>query len=156
MIRRFTLPVELCVLQLVVYMSANCAAAVPRLLQVNGMVSDALGRPVNGVLLILQRVDGQIIARTKSQPSGHFAFADVRPGTYAIVANKSGFATAAAVVTVTTTGADPVDISMAAQTALSMPVAKRVDLAPSALGGRSALPTAAAQHYFRNAGDDRV
>jgi hypothetical protein len=119
-------------------MSANSDAAAPGRLRVSGTVSDALGRPVNGALLILQREDGQIVARTKSQTSGHFEFTDIRLGTYAIVANKSGFATATAIVTVTAGGAKPVEISMEAQAALSMQVvAKRLDVARNGLSPES-------------------
>jgi hypothetical protein len=80
---------------------------------------------VNGALLILQREDGKIIARTKSQPSGYFEFGQIRRGTYAIVANKSGFATATDIVTVNAGSAKLVQISMEAQVALSMQVVAR-------------------------------
>jgi hypothetical protein len=109
MTRGFILSLGLSMLQLFVYVSADSAAGAPGLLRVNGKISDALGRPVNGAVLILQREDGQIIARTKSQSSGHFEFPDIRPGTYAIVANKSGFATATAIVTVSPGGAKPIE-----------------------------------------------
>jgi hypothetical protein len=134
MTRGFILSLGLSMLQLFVYVSADSAAGAPGLLRVNGKISDALGRPVNGASLILQREDGQIIARTKSQASGRFEFPSIRPGTYAIVANKSGFATATAIITVSAGGAKPVEISMEAQAALSMQVvAKRLDVARNGL-----------------------
>ena len=68
-------------------------------------VSDALGRLLKGAESILQRGDGQIVERTKSGPTGEFEFADVRPGTYAVIVNKTGFATATSIVTVTARGA---------------------------------------------------
>ena len=134
MTRGFILSLGLSMLQLFVYMSADSEAGAPGLLRVNGKVSDALGRPVNGASLTLQREDGQIIARTKSQTTGHFEFADIRPGTYAIVAHKSGFAIATAIVTVSSGGAKPVEISIEAQAPLSLELrAKRLDVARNQL-----------------------
>ncbi|HJU10894.1 MAG TPA: TonB-dependent receptor [Candidatus Binataceae bacterium] len=102
--------------------------------RVNGTITDALGRPVNGASLVFQREDGHIIARTRSDRNGHFEFVHIRPGTYAIVANKPGFATATSIVVVTMQGAKPVAISMAAETALRMQVvAKRLDIARNGL-----------------------
>jgi hypothetical protein len=126
--------VVLCALQLILKMSANAVAAGSVSQRVSGTIADALGQPVNGAQLILQSQDGRIIARARSDRSGHFEFADIRPGTYAIVANKQGFATATSIETVTARGAKPVDISMEAQTALNMQViAKRLDVARNGL-----------------------
>jgi outer membrane receptor protein involved in Fe transport len=124
----------LCALQLLLIMPANAAAANSASQRIGGTINDALGRPVDRAELILQTQDGRIIARARSDRSGHFEFADIRPGTYAIVANKQGFATATSIVTVTARGAKPVDISMEAQTALNMQVvAKRLDVARNGL-----------------------
>jgi len=124
----------LCALELLLNMPANAAPAYSVSQRVSGTIIDALGRPVNGAELILQSQDGRIIARARSDRSGHFEFADIRPATYAIVANKQGFATAASVVTVTARGTKPVHISMEAQTALNMQViAKRLDVARNGL-----------------------
>jgi len=134
MTRGFMLFIGLCVLQVLLNMPANAAAAsvVPQ--RVSGTIIDALGRPVNGAELILQNQNGHIIARAKSDRSGRFEFTDIRPGTYAIVANKQGFATATSIETVTASGARPVNISMEAQTALNMQVvAKRLDVARNGL-----------------------
>ena len=48
--------------------------------------------------MILQTGDGKIVQRAKSDQSGHFRFANVAAGSYAVVANKSGFRTGAASV----------------------------------------------------------
>ncbi len=135
--RGFTLNVGICAILILLDMTpaARAAGSVHSSSQrVTGTVTDALGRPVNGAELIFQSQDGHIIARANSERSGHFEFAGIRPGTYAIVANKQGFATATSIVTVTAGGAKPVAISMAAQTALSMEViAKRLDVARNGL-----------------------
>jgi hypothetical protein len=150
----FMLSVGLCALQLLLNTPANAAAASAVSQRVSGTIIDGLGRPVNGAELILQSQDGRIIARAKSDHGGHFEFADIRPGTYIIVANKQGFATATSIETVTAHGAKPVDISMEAQTALNMLIAKRLDVARNGLSRLSAMPAAAAQYYFRDTGDD--
>ena len=124
----------LCALQLLLIMPASAAPANTASQRVGGTINDALGRPVDRAELIIQTQDGHIIARAKSDRSGHFEFAAIRPGTYAIVVNKTGFATATSIVTVTTSGAKPVDISMEAQAALNMQVvAKRLDVARNGL-----------------------
>jgi Carboxypeptidase regulatory-like domain/TonB-dependent Receptor Plug Domain len=87
---------------------------------VTGTATDAIGRPMEGVRVILQTNDGRIISRSVSDKNGHFAFSNVPPGTYAVVANKAAFKTALALVTVTAAGAKPVELAMEAQTALSL------------------------------------
>ncbi|HKV54945.1 MAG TPA: TonB-dependent receptor [Candidatus Binataceae bacterium] len=99
-----------------------------------GTVTDPLQRALSDVVLILQREDGQILERTRSDKKGNFVFANVAPGTYAIVANKAGFSTAASVLTVTPSGAKPVEISMSAEAALNLQVtAHRLDVARNGL-----------------------
>jgi len=133
MTRGFFLSIRLCA-ALLVLNAVSAAQAYSASQQVTGKVSDALGRPVNGAELVFQTQEGRIIARARSDHSGHFNFADIQPGTYAIVANKPGFATATSIVTVTARGARPVEISMEAQAALSMQVvAKRLDVARNGL-----------------------
>jgi protocatechuate 3,4-dioxygenase beta subunit len=87
---------------------------------VTGTATDALGRPVEGVRVILQTDDGRIIGRSVSDKGGHFAFTNVTPGFYEVVANKADFETALALVTVTAAGAKPVELAMEEQTALSL------------------------------------
>jgi protocatechuate 3,4-dioxygenase beta subunit len=106
---------------------------------VTGMATDALGRPMEGVRVILQTNDGQIFGRSVSDKGGHFAFSNVAPGFYELVANKADFKTALAVVTVTAAGAKPVELAMEAQTALSLQ--RR---APKSLTTRATNPSAAA------------
>jgi len=87
---------------------------------VTGTATDALGRPMEGVGVMLQTQEGRIIGRSVSDKTGHFAFSNVSPGLYAIVANKTDFKTAFSLVTVTAAGAQPVELAMEAQTALSL------------------------------------
>lgn len=117
------LAVLVCLLQLALpAMIANAAerAAKKSGKSVTGRATDALGRPMEGVRVILQTNDGQILGHSVTDKGGHFTFSNVAPGMYAVVANKADFKTALALVTVTATGAKPVELAMEAQTALSL------------------------------------
>ena len=136
MLRGFTLTMEVCAFLVVLNMAPEVLAGSIHSASspVTGIVTDALGRPVDGAELIFQAQDGRIIARTRSSPSGSFEFKNIRSGTYAIIANKPGFATATSIETVTARGAKPIEISMAAQTALNLQVtAKRLAVARNGL-----------------------
>jgi hypothetical protein len=117
------LAVLVCLLQLAVPATiANAAegAAKKSGKLVTGTATDALGRPMEGVKVVLQSNDGQILGHSVTDKGGHFTFSNVAPGMYAVVANKADFKTALALVTVTATGAKPVELAMEAQTALSL------------------------------------
>jgi hypothetical protein len=134
MTRGFFLSIRLCAALLLLNAPLSAAEVNSASEQVSGTVSDALGRPVKGAELVFQSQEGRIIGRARSDPRGSFKFTGIRPGTYAIVVNKPGFATATSIVTVTARGAKPVEISMEAQAALSMQViAKRLDVARNGL-----------------------
>ena len=110
------------------------AAGGESLQSVKGTVKDSLGRPLADVEVLLQTQNGRIISRVRSDKAGGFAFRNVPPGTYAVVTNKSGFRTGASIVAVTPSGAEPLDITMAAEKALSMEVvAKRLEEARNSL-----------------------
>ncbi|MGO9452082.1 MAG: carboxypeptidase-like regulatory domain-containing protein [Candidatus Binataceae bacterium] len=87
---------------------------------VTGTVRDALGRPMEGVSLLLQTEDGHIVSQAATDKAGRFEFRNIGPGTYAVVANKTDFKTAATLVTVTSAGAKPLDLALEAQTARSL------------------------------------
>ncbi|MBV9522881.1 MAG: TonB-dependent receptor, partial [Alphaproteobacteria bacterium] len=92
---------------------------------VSGTLTDALGRGVAGAMLHLQGADGRDIARQVSDGAGRFAFAAVPPGTYAILAEKSDFATATAIVTVGAEGAAVATITLAATKPLDLALAAK-------------------------------
>jgi len=101
---------------------------------ITGTVKDALGRPLADAELVLQTQDGGIIARTRSDQDGHFEFKSVAPGSYAIAANKNGFRTGVGITAVTKGTAQPVEIALASEAALSLQVkAKRLDTARNSL-----------------------
>jgi outer membrane receptor protein involved in Fe transport len=114
--------------------SAEAAAPKPARHTITGTVKDALGRTLSGVSLSLQNRSGKVRMKVQSGADGHFTFADVTPGIYAIVAQKSSFKTATAIVTVTSRGAKPVEVALESEAALSMQVvAKRLNQARNSL-----------------------
>lgn len=90
--------------------------------RVAGVVKDALGRPLPGAQLILQTGDGRIVGRTRSARNGAFAFQNVPKGTYAVLTNKSGYHTAASIVSVTPAGPANLNIALESEAALSLQI----------------------------------
>jgi outer membrane receptor protein involved in Fe transport len=102
--------------------------------RLSGSVRDTLGRAVPGAEVTLQAPDGRVVGKVQSNSQGEFSFPAVTPGTYATVAHKATFKSAAAIITVTARGAKPVTIAMASEEALSLAVvAKRLNLARNGL-----------------------
>ncbi len=93
---------------------------VPRI--ISGTVKDALGRPIPGANLTLQTQKGAVVARIKSGSDGTFAFHDVAPGAYAVLADETSFKPATKIVIVAARGAPPVALVMQASRELSMAV----------------------------------
>ena len=67
--------------------------------QIQGVVKDALGKPLAGVALHLQSADGSVVSQTQSDKDGLFIFKDIAPGTYAVAGEKEKFQSATAIVT---------------------------------------------------------
>jgi outer membrane receptor protein involved in Fe transport len=89
---------------------------------ITGTAKDSLGRPLDNVKLVLQTGEGRIIARAQSGQLGTFSFRKVPIGTYEVVANKSGFQTAVAVVAVTAERAANLEIALQSESALSLAI----------------------------------
>jgi hypothetical protein len=68
---------------------------------VTGTVKDSAGHPVAAANVRLERPDGQAVAQTETDASGHFAFSGVAPGDYSVVASKTDFEGTAADAVVT-------------------------------------------------------
>ncbi|HXN87516.1 MAG TPA: carboxypeptidase-like regulatory domain-containing protein, partial [Candidatus Binataceae bacterium] len=102
--------------------------------EVTGTVNDAIGRPISSVAINLQNGQGKTLSKTTSDKQGHFTFKAVAVGTYAMVASKAAFKPGTAIVSVTKTGAKPVQLALQAETALSLTVAaKRLNVSRNAL-----------------------
>ncbi|HYB70173.1 MAG TPA: carboxypeptidase-like regulatory domain-containing protein, partial [Candidatus Bathyarchaeia archaeon] len=93
--------------------------------RVTGTVKDALGRPLGGAQVRIESGDGAVVDRTTADDRGAFGFANVAPGSYVVIGEKDGFDTATSVVTVTETGAPPVDLALASKQALDLAVAAK-------------------------------
>jgi outer membrane receptor protein involved in Fe transport len=106
--------------------------------QIQGTIKDALGRPLSGASLVLKAPDETIIGQTKSDADGRFVFTSVTPGTYAIVAEKTGFQASTAIVTVEAGTAASTTLTMAAQEALEVSVqAERLNQARNGLSPKT-------------------
>src|SRR5208283_1069735 len=102
--------------------------------EIQGTIKDALGRPLSRASLILKAPDETIMGQTKSNADGHFVFSGVKPGTYAVLAEKPGFQASTAVVTVEAGTTAAATLTMAAQEALEVSVqAERLNQARNGL-----------------------
>jgi len=90
---------------------------------VEGVIKDALQRPIQGVQLRLESGAGQVVGRTTTDDQGRFAFSGIAAGTYVVVAEKTGFEAATAVITVTETAGASADLTMASLKPLDVNVA---------------------------------
>jgi Carboxypeptidase regulatory-like domain len=72
-----------------------------------GTVVSSSGHPISAAILVLQTIDGRIVAKAESDKNGDFRFAGVRSGEYIVVANKDGFSTAAESFVVRTRSGPP-------------------------------------------------
>jgi hypothetical protein len=117
-----------------VYSTAR-AAATPKVAtqDVTGTVDDALGRPISGVKLTLQNGKGKTAAETISDSQGHFTFKGIVPGVYAVMADKVAFKPGNAIVSVTKSGAKPVQLALQAKELSVAVVAKRLNQSRNAL-----------------------
>ncbi len=101
---------------------------------VAGSVHDALGRPLEGVEVILETAKGSIVARKTTDKTGHFDFIAIPVGKYKLVANKSGFRQSVSIVPTRERSAKPIAIALESATALSLKVAAtRLDVARNSL-----------------------
>ena len=88
---------------------------------VHGVARDALQRPLDGVAVRLETPDGKVVARGVTGKDGGFTLHGVAPGVYSVIGEKSNFATATAIVTVTAKGATG-DLTLASKEALNLQV----------------------------------
>ncbi len=95
--------------------SAALCTDPPSAKSVTGVVKNAVGDPIEGVEVRLQRRDGRVVGRALSNEQGAFSLGPVAPGVYAIVGRKEGFKPATAIVTVSDAkGPAPVALAMEA------------------------------------------
>jgi hypothetical protein len=108
---------------------------------VHGVARDALQRPLDGVAVRLETPAGKVVAGGVTGKDGRFAVHGVAPGVYSVIGEKSNFATATAIVTVTATGATA-DLTLASKEALDLQVtAERLAAARSEIEPRIGATT---------------
>ena len=88
-----------------------------------GTVQDALGRPVTNALVILRAADGRTVLRTTSGEHGQFKVRAQPPGTYDLIAQKSGFKPANQILVFPTSSRTSIHLVMESMQALTVPIA---------------------------------
>jgi len=101
---------------------ASAARGAPPAGVIEGMARDALERPLAGAALRLEAPDGRVAARSTAGPDGRYRFAGVAPGVYSVVAEREGYETATAVVTLDAASGAGADLTLAAKQALDLSV----------------------------------
>ena len=106
--------------------------------KIQGMIKDALGRPLAGASLTLKAPDETVMGKAQSDAGGNFVFSNVTPGTYAVLAEKPGFQASTAIVTVEAGTIATTTLTLAAQKALEMSVvAQRLNQARNSLSPKT-------------------
>jgi len=90
---------------------------------VEGVIKDALQRPIPGAQLRLESGTGRVVGRTTTDDQGRFAFTGIAAGTYVVVAEKTGFEVATAVITVSETEGASAELTLASVKPLDVNVA---------------------------------
>jgi TonB dependent receptor/Carboxypeptidase regulatory-like domain len=122
----------LCLLACLLVPSAYAAQAQQQ--TITGTVTDALGRPLANAEVELQNSVGKTVARATSDTEGHFRFAKIVPGVYAVVASKKTFKPSTSIVSLTGQGAKPLTVALQSKEALSLQVvAQRLNKARNSL-----------------------
>lgn len=117
--------------------------------EIQGMVKDALGRPLAGVGLSLQGPGGEVVGKAKTDAEGHFVFNGITSGAYAVLGEKPGFKTESALVQVTAGSNATAEMTLASTDALELTVtAARLNKARNSLS-----PKTGGSVYHFNADD---
>jgi len=108
------------VLALVCSMGAGLAYADGH--AIDGVINDALGRPLAGATVTLKALNGQQAASTTTDAKGHFHFADLPPSQYQINASLKAFEAGATTVTVAPDSDANTSLTLASEGALDVAV----------------------------------
>lgn len=111
-------------LELVVFILAIQANSVSAE-EIQGTVKNALETPLPETRVSLKTPAGEIVKQTLSDANGHFVFSGVAPGNYTVLAEKSGFQSSTAIVSVADGKSISTALTLSAQEALEMSVAAR-------------------------------
>lgn len=93
--------------------------------EVDGIVNDALGRPLVGASVSLKAADGHTVATARSDAQGRFRFSDIAPGTYAVIADQPSFQTGTSIVTVAPEAGATTTVTLTGNQALDIQITER-------------------------------
>ena len=89
---------------------------------VNGMVTDALGRPLARATVTLESAEGHTIAQAITDDRGLFRLPQRKAGTYALVTRRKGFKPGTMVIVLPHISGKHLDLVLESQEALTVPV----------------------------------
>ena len=102
--------------------------------ELRGMISDSFGKPLASAAVRLETAEGMVVGQTTSQDDGRFTFQHIAPGTYALIAEKKGFESGTAIVTLTAEAGAETTLTLAAGKAEELKIiAKRLNQARNGL-----------------------
>lgn len=87
-----------------------------------GIVSDALGRPVAGVIVMLLSNNGRTIAEAITDARGHFRLHESTAGTYALMTRRKGFKSTTIIITLPKNAGSHLGLVLESEQALNLPV----------------------------------
>src|SRR3984893_9464810 len=90
---------------------------------IDGVIKDALQRRIPGAQVRLDSGAGRVVGRTTTDDQGRFSFTGITAGTYVVVAEKTGFEVATAVITLTETAGASAELTLASVKPLDVNVA---------------------------------
>ncbi len=88
----------------------------------NGIVEDALRRPVSDVVVTLLSADDRIIAEVTTNEHGQFRLRQGLAGTYALKTHKQGFKPTISIITLPNHASKPLELVLESEVALNVPV----------------------------------
>jgi hypothetical protein len=89
---------------------------------ISGTVKDTLGRPLAGVTVTLESGDRKIVLNATTDSRGVFRLPEPAPGTYALTARRMGYWRATTIVQIPQAVANPIDIALESEQALTLSV----------------------------------
>ena len=94
----------------------------PAFQPVTGTITDALRRPVPGVVVMLQSGDGRTIIQSTTDDHGQFRLFESISGTYALVTRRKDFKPSTKIIILPRSTAKHLEIVLESETALTLPI----------------------------------
>lgn len=93
---------------------------------ISGTITDTLSRPLDRVTIELRDDAGRAVAHAVTDQAGRFELAPAKAGIYSLVAVKSGFKSSTRIVAFPPASEAPISLSLAGETALTLPLQAKV------------------------------